>query len=93
MEIQKEAIKPTPLFAWTMRLAGTFIAIIVIFLYTKAAQGGPWPASHPWSGIAMSLLAFSLFSSSNSRKGFKVVGYFSASLAVISAILWSISAR
>jgi hypothetical protein len=93
MEIQKEVNKPTPLFVWTMRLAGSFIAFIVIFLYTKGIQAQSWPPGHPWSGITESFLAISLFASSFSGRRSKVTGFCFALIATTSAILWAASAR
>ena len=93
MEIQTEVTEHTRLLAWTMRLAGTFVAFIVVFLYTKGFQGKSWPPGHPWSGIAESLLAISLFTSSYSGRRSKVVGFCFAVLATISAILWSMGAQ
>jgi hypothetical protein len=93
METQSELIKPTPVFIWTMRLAGSFLAFIVVFLYAKGIQGGYWPPGHPWSGIAESCIAFSLFMSSYSGSRPKIAGFCFAFFGMISAILWFASSR
>jgi len=68
-------------------LGGLFLAA-VLWRYGSALRHGAWPASHPWSGIALSLLAVQFFFFPLKRNVFGV-GLWLASLG--SALLWVLS--
>jgi hypothetical protein len=88
MEPSQKEIKPPNLPTWVMRGSAVCIVSIVLFVYTTSIQSGTMPPSHPWSGIALGLIAVSFFSSSYSGTRPKFAGGIFAVLALVSAILW-----
>lgn len=89
----KDIAGSAALVSRVLRVAAVLIGAAVVWVYTKALRGGYWPPSHPWSGIAVSLLAIWLFVSSFSVKRSNLFGLWFALVAVVSAVFWVVSAE
>jgi hypothetical protein len=70
------------------RVAGGFIAAIVLWTYAYARSHGDWPPGHPWSGMTLSLLAVHNFLPLKSKT---VAGLVAALAGLGSAVLWLLS--
>ena len=77
-------------FEKLQRLSGACILVIVVALYAQALSGGFWPPGHPWSGLALSLLAVQNLLA---RKSKPLPAVIVSVGAIVSAVLWGFSVR
>ena len=77
-------------FEKLQRLSGACILVIVVALYAQALSGGFWPPGHPWSGLALSLLAVQNLLAGKSKPLPAVIVSVGA---IVSAVLWGFSVR